>query len=138
MTNTKKMAKLLDDFLKKHNPCNIRPSASGHGVDCNGGHGCCHGCRHLGDGGCTVESLACKMWLCGEAWARLSFLAQIELWNLVCIWDGPLNFRFDGHGIDKMEAIGYSNHIGVILKNGEKYGGQEMVGSDFQGVKDKA
>ena len=26
--------------------------------------GCCEECRHLGKKGCTVKSLACKLWLC--------------------------------------------------------------------------
>lgn len=25
---------------------------------------CCHGCKHLGFGGCAVQSLSCKLWLC--------------------------------------------------------------------------
>ena len=27
---------------------------------------CCKGCAHLGKNGCTVKSLACKLWLCGD------------------------------------------------------------------------
>jgi hypothetical protein len=27
---------------------------------------CCKGCAHLGETGCTVKSLACKLWLCGD------------------------------------------------------------------------
>jgi hypothetical protein len=27
---------------------------------------CCKGCEHLDEKGCTVKSLACKLWLCGN------------------------------------------------------------------------
>jgi len=27
---------------------------------------CCHGCQHLAATGCSIESLACKLWLCLE------------------------------------------------------------------------
>ncbi len=27
---------------------------------------CCKGCVHLGENGCTVNSLACKLWLCAD------------------------------------------------------------------------
>ena len=27
---------------------------------------CCKGCAHLATNGCTVQSLACKLWLCGD------------------------------------------------------------------------
>lgn len=26
--------------------------------------GCCGGCKYLGDSGCMVKSLACKIWVC--------------------------------------------------------------------------
>ena len=28
--------------------------------------GCCEGCKHLGKNGCTVKSLACKLWMCAD------------------------------------------------------------------------
>ncbi|RLC16447.1 MAG: hypothetical protein DRI24_08380 [Deltaproteobacteria bacterium] len=28
---------------------------------------CCGGCRHLGDNGCKVKALYCKLWLCSRA-----------------------------------------------------------------------
>ncbi len=27
---------------------------------------CCKDCKHLGPNGCTVDSLACILWLCGD------------------------------------------------------------------------
>lgn len=67
-----------DTILKKYNPCQI----SDDGKSCTGGKPCCYGnyssdyckhegdgsnCPHLGERGCTVKSLACKIWLCGTA-----------------------------------------------------------------------
>lgn len=49
--------------LDQYNPCNI----SSDGKSCTGGTPCCGGCEHLGLRGCTVQSLACKFWLCSYA-----------------------------------------------------------------------
>ena len=27
--------------------------------------GCCDGCKHLTNTGCSIKSLSCKLWLCG-------------------------------------------------------------------------
>ncbi len=43
------------------NPCRIRAGL------CLRGDFCCQECFHLGSQGCTVESLACKVWLCRKA-----------------------------------------------------------------------
>lgn len=50
-------------FLKMYNPCQIT------GKECTRGNvdWCCSGCPDLGPNGCTVEALACKLWLCEEA-----------------------------------------------------------------------
>lgn len=72
--------------LEKYNLCKIRREADG-SVSCfssrKGNHGpglCCSGCRHLGDQGCTVESLACKLWLCYDLQqTRLGKKVQQEL-----------------------------------------------------------
>jgi hypothetical protein len=54
------------ETFARHNPCQIRKDPSTHsGVQCAAGTGgCCHGCKHLGPEGCTVESLACRLWVC--------------------------------------------------------------------------
>lgn len=46
------------------NPC--RFAVTPKGVTCAAGTPCCHQCDHLSKRGCTVQSLACKMWLCPE------------------------------------------------------------------------
>jgi len=55
------------EILDKYNPCKAN------GADCVAGKGkrcdhCCGGCPYLGDEGCTVKSLWCKLMLC--CWAR--------------------------------------------------------------------
>lgn len=49
--------------LDKYNPCKI----SADGKKCTGGTPCCTGCEHLGNKGCTVSALHCKLWLCHTA-----------------------------------------------------------------------
>jgi hypothetical protein len=43
------------------NPCRIQAGL------CLRGDFCCQECFHLGRQGCTVEALACKIWLCRKA-----------------------------------------------------------------------
>lgn len=57
-----------DTILERDNPCNIE---CGVGCTCGtvkaGTAFCCHGCEHLSPAGCTVDALACKVWLCFTA-----------------------------------------------------------------------
>ena len=39
---------------------------------------CCGGCEHLSENGCTVESIACKLWLCDSV-AQMPKEAALEL-----------------------------------------------------------
>ena len=50
-----------DKLIKKHNPCEIKDGK------CIDGVPCCNECPHLGERGCTVECLECKVFLCGTA-----------------------------------------------------------------------
>jgi hypothetical protein len=59
----------MQDLLTKTNPCRIKKDDQGK-VSCCGEDNpclCCSGCKHLSPDGCAVKSLACKLWLCGEA-----------------------------------------------------------------------
>jgi len=47
--------------IEKYDPCHIREGR------CRRDEFCCDGCRHLGQAGCTVKALACRVWLCIEA-----------------------------------------------------------------------
>jgi hypothetical protein len=53
--------------LEDHDPCAVR------GGQCYSMRFCCGGCRHLGPEGCTVESLHCRLWVCGPLdWIHIS------------------------------------------------------------------
>lgn len=56
------------------NPC--RFAVTPKGVTCAAGTPCCHQCDHLSKRGCTVQSLACKMWLCPEVTYRWAATAS--------------------------------------------------------------
>lgn len=67
----KKMSLLYDTLyekasliIAKYNPCSFKNG------ECFN-YGCCYGCKHLSENGCTVKALSCKLWLCDEA--RLKF-----------------------------------------------------------------
>ena len=47
-----------DFIIKRNNPCQIKDGK------CFAGQPCCTNCAHLKNNGCTVKSLACKLWLC--------------------------------------------------------------------------
>ena len=50
--------------LDNYNPCDWRNGKCRRMRSSEDDEGCCVGCQHLGDEGCTVESLGCKLWLC--------------------------------------------------------------------------
>lgn len=47
--------------IDKYRPCRIENGK------CADGDFCCHGCSHLGEHGCKVRALYCKIWLCPKA-----------------------------------------------------------------------
>lgn len=55
--------------LKEFNPCQIRGGSCFSMRTRPDQHKdapfCCGGCKHLGPRGCTVESLYCRLWICG-------------------------------------------------------------------------
>lgn len=53
-----------DALLVKHDPCKWNPQEK----DCaRKSNGCCMGCPYLSlETGCTIQSLACKLWICPE------------------------------------------------------------------------
>ncbi len=69
--------KRLDELHKKHDPCQVKKRKNV--LTCIAGRdgqsyctdnlhesfSCCTGCRYLGEAGCTVEALRCKLWFCG-------------------------------------------------------------------------
>ncbi|GHU95277.1 hypothetical protein FACS1894156_4650 [Bacteroidia bacterium] len=67
--------RIISDLLQKIEPCAV--TIEGGVVQCIGvregdvdadmGTLCCTGCLHLGNDGCKVKALACRMWLCNAA-----------------------------------------------------------------------
>ena len=67
-----------------HNPCDWRDGRCRRMRSSTGDKGCCEGCNYLNEKGCTVQSLACKLWLCDsqinkfkECEAELKILRQV-------------------------------------------------------------
>lgn len=57
-----------DRVLKKHDPCAGCPVGCTNGIPVmHTKLWCCSGCKYLGPDGCTVQALACKLWLCSKA-----------------------------------------------------------------------
>lgn len=52
--------KRLDDLKLKYNPCGFNKGI------CNIGDNCCDDCYNLGESGCRIQSLYCKMWFCEQ------------------------------------------------------------------------
>lgn len=51
-----------DRLFKKYHPCNIHETPNG--VQCKRGKLCCDGCEYIGEHGCTVRCLGCKLSFC--------------------------------------------------------------------------
>jgi len=74
MINRRKLYDLIydkaDKLLKQYNPCNIRVEDSelicNNSYMCkrNGEDLCCGSCDYLGDSGCTIKCLGCKIGMC--------------------------------------------------------------------------
>ncbi len=50
--------------LSYYNPCDWKNGKCRRMRSSKNDEGCCEGCKHLSRKGCTVKSLACKLWLC--------------------------------------------------------------------------
>jgi len=64
-------------LIKIFNPCKIHMDKAGNVVCKDGNDLCCTRCYHLGDKGCTVKALSCKLWLCQTARLKYSRLEYI-------------------------------------------------------------
>lgn len=66
-----------DKLLKEYNPCKIKcGSCQANRIDPkynSTNQLCCGGCPHWKNG-CTVKSLACKLWLCGPVQGKFPYL----------------------------------------------------------------
>jgi len=89
-------------LFNKYSPCQIKPTGEFEGSNklmvCSkptiyqSGYCCCGGCKNLGNDGCKVEALWCKLWFCvflpgrySEMCKKLRGLARImEAFHLSC------------------------------------------------------
>ena len=52
--------KQAQQVLEKHNPCKVKSGICHRRTKC-----CCSSCHNLGENGCKVKALWCKLWICG-------------------------------------------------------------------------
>jgi hypothetical protein len=52
------------DLFAEFDPCEIHDGGCYDGRN-GGSHFCCSNCDYITDAGCTVDSMWCKLWLCG-------------------------------------------------------------------------
>lgn len=63
-------------IIKKYNPCQVQLSSDGL-VECADDIGlCCNGCNYLGDNGCMVNSVCCKLHICSAAEVLQPYIAN--------------------------------------------------------------
>jgi hypothetical protein len=72
-----------DQAMQDHDPCAVRGGQCYSMREFPQLHDqmpfCCGGCRHLGPQGCTVESLHCRLWVCGPVdWTNIEKKAGRE------------------------------------------------------------
>ena len=60
-----RLYEIADFLLKKHNPCKHSNGKCGGMETYMYSGGCCGGCKHLREDGCSVKALYCKLWVCG-------------------------------------------------------------------------
>ncbi len=65
-----------DQAMRDHDPCAVRGGQCYSMREFPELHKsmpfCCGGCKHLGPEGCTVQSLHCRLWVCGPIdWANI-------------------------------------------------------------------
>ena len=91
-----RLCDIADKLLAKHSPCSSCPTK----CEYFGGKrsGCCTGCPFLGPQGCTIKSLACKLWLCSEASGERPIINDRKLHILT-------------HQLQRLKYIAARNHI---------------------------
>lgn len=74
---------ITDNLIQRYDPCKIDENGRCEESRPNE-NTCCKGCKHLGAGGCTVDALYCKLYLCWKAAKENPELAAklTPLWTL--------------------------------------------------------
>ena len=77
-------------ILDHYNPCDWRNEKCGRMCSSKPeAEVCCEGCKHLGKNGCTVKSLACKLWLCeGQSNLFKECTSELKVLRMVADYSG--------------------------------------------------
>lgn len=81
---------IADRMFKRYNPCQhdlkiLKKGSNGKNyLKCayykkthsDFRYNCCEYCKHMGNKGCRVKSLGCKLWTCGEIWKNYPHLTM--------------------------------------------------------------
>lgn len=102
-----RLVRLADRILAKHNVCGSCP------VGCasqkNTRAWCCNGCPKLGPNGCTVQALACKLWLCTSESFSLPYKVYGRLMRIRAI---AVHYKLYVGRANKEESLHYGS-LGV-------------------------
>lgn len=103
-------------LLKEHSPCQITKKGKSCAGDCKTSKGlCCHGCKYLGPQGCTVQSLACKVWLCSSMSLKHEELIKKleDIWHRAIKAEIPMRFR--GSKEDNLNYLKSNSHEQITI-----------------------
>ena len=94
-------------LIEHYNPCKITKTPGGKATCAMNGP-CCGRCEHLGDNGCTVKALGCKIALCREdSWETL---LRTRNWK-------ELGYGDLCYFLNILQAIARKYRIGTIRKS---------------------
>ena len=105
-------------IFKKNDVCEIVDGMCYQGR-LNGNNFCCGGCQYLSDTGCTVKSLRCKLWLCGEVHRKIhgddslhDFRVEVQTIKNLMHW-----FYLDSYTIRQSQEIEVKNAWPYVERN---------------------
>lgn len=113
-----------DWVLEIYNPCEIVSSK------CKRGYFCCTGCRFLVDNKCSINSLACKIWLCSDVKHDEACVNALRGIYKIAQWWDLLICRGDweskpGHNVAL--TMPWGQRVMMPLNERSRYGCKEKV-----------
>jgi len=114
-----------DKLFEEYNPCNIR--VKDNVLICNnkymckkyGKDLCCSGCRYLGEKGCTIKCLSCKVGMCWEGHTcETMFKKDLSHINI------PKVFI---HKIDRLKRIAYKYQLSFTRTSKEDVFAKQLI-----------
>jgi len=98
-----RLYRMAGKVLAKRRPCQKCAACVYHGGIKSG---CCKGCPLLGPDGCTVQSLACKLWLCYESARDRLAVHQLDRIQRIAYRHGIYFARATKEEALSLEAVG--------------------------------